>query len=118
MKIVIKVTKSFERQAKPLLKKYPSLQDELLLLQDKLNENPKYGISIGHNIYKIRLSVKSKGKGKSAGLRVISFLDSNIVGYFSYGEKSTILYLIAIYDKSETGSISNKSLRDFISKIS
>ncbi len=62
----------FKRDAKKLLKKFISLKDELFALETQLLENPRMGTLIHQNIYKIRLAVKSKGKGKSGGLRVIS----------------------------------------------
>ena len=79
MKVTVRVTKSFKRQAKPLLKKFLSLTDELLQLEKILTENPQSGTPLGHNCYKIRLAVKSKRKGKRGGLRAISHLDSDIV---------------------------------------
>ena len=79
MKVIVKITKSFKRQAKPLLKKYPA--KELLQLENELLENPKLGKPLGHDSYKIRVAVKSKGKGKSGGLRVISHLDTELVGF-------------------------------------
>ncbi len=36
-------------------------------------DNPTSGTSLGHNLYKIRLAIASKGKGKSGGARVITF---------------------------------------------
>lgn len=117
MKVIVKITKSFQRQAKPLLKKYPSLTKELLQLEKELSENPKLGKPIGHDSYKIRIAVKSKGKGKSGGLRVISHLDTELVGFIEQvGEKITV-NLISIYDKSETASITDKELKDFINSI-
>lgn len=74
MKVVIRVTESFKKQAKPLLKKFPSLHSELIKLENDLTKDPKMGKPLGHKCYKIRLSVKSKGKGKRGGLRVITFL--------------------------------------------
>lgn len=65
---------NFKREAKRLLKKYPSLKNELVVLQQQLLENPRMGIQIAENVYKIRLSVKSKGRGKSGGMRVITFV--------------------------------------------
>lgn len=117
MKVTIKVTKSFKSQAKPLLKKFPSLFDELQTLENKLIENPKLGISIGNNIYKIRLSSKSKGKGKSGGFRVISYLETEIIGLIDKNQDIISVYLISIYDKSETSSISIKELKDLIIKL-
>ena len=67
MKVTVKVTKSFKRLAKPLLKKYSSLNKELSKLQTDLVDNPQLGKPLGHNAFKIRLAVESKGKGKRGG---------------------------------------------------
>lgn len=37
MKVIVNVTKNFIAEARPLLKKYPSLKSELLLLQNRVN---------------------------------------------------------------------------------
>jgi hypothetical protein len=58
----------FRRDTKRLIKKYASLKSELIELQEQLMKNPKMGIRIHENTYKIRLAVKSKGqKRRSAG---------------------------------------------------
>ena len=54
------------------MKKFPSLKKELQALINELKEEPEKGTSIGHNCYKIRLAIASKGKGKSGGARVIT----------------------------------------------
>ena len=74
MKCNILATNSFSRVAKKLFKKYVSLKIELKELESQLIKNPRLGIKIHENIYKIRIAVKSKGKGKSGGLSVITFL--------------------------------------------
>jgi hypothetical protein len=53
--------------------------------------DPQQGTSLGHNAYKIRLAVRSKGKGKSGGMRIITFVIS----------RQREVYLLWIYDKSE-----------------
>ena len=62
---------------------------------------------MGHNTYKIRISIQSKGKGKSGGARIISFV-------VKVDEE---VYLLAIYDKSEIESISDKNISEMINKI-
>jgi len=62
----------FEKQAKRLIKKYASLRKELLELVQELKENPEQGTAIGKGCFKIRISIASKGKGKSGGARVIT----------------------------------------------
>ena len=89
MKVIVNVTKSFKRLAKPLLKKYSSLNKELSKLENDLIDNPQLGKPLGHNAFKIRLAS--------------DFL--------------LIVTLIAIYDKSETASISDKELSNLINRI-
>ena len=80
VRVRVLVTKSFKAAVKPLLKKYPSLSGDLLKLEKELSENPKQGTSLGHGAYKIRLKISSKGKGKSGGARVISLVESVLIG--------------------------------------
>ncbi|MGI4804412.1 MAG: type II toxin-antitoxin system RelE/ParE family toxin [Janthinobacterium lividum] len=90
-----------------MIKKYPSLRNELLELVFELKENPEQGDSIGNNCYKIRLAIASKGKGKSGGARAII----NIV------VAENDVYLLTIYDKSEKENISPKELQDLLKDI-
>jgi hypothetical protein len=47
MKAIVRVSTSFKRLAKPLLKKYSSLKDELFALENELSENPRFGEPLG-----------------------------------------------------------------------
>lgn len=100
-------TDHFKKAAKRLVKKFPSLKEELAELQTTLQETPETGTPLGNNTYKIRLAVQSKGKGKSGGTRVITYVvtDDNEV------------YLLTIFDKSEFDSISKKTLKTIIDTI-
>ncbi len=82
-----------------------------------MKDNPRSGISLGQDSYKIRLAVKSKKKGKSGGLRIISHLDTEIIGVIETEDDNIIVNLISIYYKSETASISDKELRDLITGL-
>lgn len=97
-------TEPFEKKAKKLIKKYASFQNELRELTDRLTQYPEQGTPLGNNCYKIRLAIHSKGKGKSGGARVITFLRT----------ATKRIYLIDIYDKSEQASINNKDLKFLI----
>ncbi len=110
MKCEVRTTKNFERSAKPLLKKYKSLKKELLKLESELKAQPETGISLGHNVYKIRLAIKSKGKGKSGGARVITYLEVET----AIDEETKTLYLLTIYDKSKIDSISQEEINRLI----
>ena len=101
MNYKVETTPPFEKQAKKLAKKYPSLKNDLLQLIESLETTPTQGTPLGHNFYKIRVAVKSKAKGKSGGARVITFV--KII--------NEIVYLASVYDKSEQATISDKELK-------
>ena len=61
----------FKKEAKRLIKKFPSLKQELLELNEVLTEQPTTGTPLGNDTYKIRIAIKSKGKGKSGGARTL-----------------------------------------------
>ena len=107
MSFSIKTIPVFERQAKRLVKKYPSLKDELIELVKVLKAKPKSGVCIGHSCYKIRLAIASKGKGKSGGARVVTYV---------WVEGQTV-YLISIYDKQVKDSISDKEIIELLGNI-
>lgn len=109
---------SFSRDAKRLSKKYASLKGELQNLQSDLLQNPRSGTLIRENTYKIRLAVKSKGKGKSGGLRIITHVfEIEIELNENEKEQRTIIVLVAIYDKSEMNNLPDKELRELIEGI-
>ena len=100
-------TRIFLKKSKKLLKKYVSLKEELKELFEELAKNPFLGTSLGDNCYKIRLAVKSKGKGKSGGIRVITYLIN----------ENEEVYTIDIYDKSERDTVNDKELNQMIEKL-
>ena len=86
----------------------------MLKLEEELTENPKQGTSLGHNAYKLRLKISSKGKGKSGGARVISLVETILIGEVQIAEENITVNLITIYDKADTANISDKELKDLI----
>jgi hypothetical protein len=97
----------FDKQAKRLVKKYPSLKSEIAFLAQSLSSDPIQGTSLKNNFYKIRLSIRSKGKGKSGGARVITYV--KII--------NETIYLVSIYDKSERETISDQELDSIFKSI-
>jgi mRNA-degrading endonuclease RelE of RelBE toxin-antitoxin system len=97
----------FKKEAKRLVKKYPSLKQELIQLNKALIVNPTLGTSLGNNAYKIRVAIKSKGAGKSGGARVITYIVT----------EDKEIYLLTIYDKAEFGTVDDKTLRRIINTI-
>jgi mRNA-degrading endonuclease RelE of RelBE toxin-antitoxin system len=70
----IEITDNFKKEAKKLIKKYASLKNEIAELGIELAKNPTLGTPLGNDVYKIRLAIASKNKGKSGGARVLSFV--------------------------------------------
>ncbi len=101
MSFEVIATVPFERKLKRLTKKYKSLKADLAPVINSLGSNPTLGTSLGKNCYKIRIPISSKGKGKSGGARIISYV--RIV--------KKIVFLLDIYDKSEQSSISDRELQ-------
>ncbi len=95
MKYNVLLTPDFKKHFKKLLKKYPSLKNDLTKLIEILELDFEAGISLGNSLFKIRLAIESKNKGKSGGARVI---------YFFVSEDNEI-YLIHIFDKSDLANI-------------
>ncbi|EOR96366.1 hypothetical protein ADIARSV_0443 [Arcticibacter svalbardensis MN12-7] len=54
MSYSIELSENFKKEAKRLIKKYPSLKSELAELFTDLEENPTLGTPLGNDIYKIR----------------------------------------------------------------
>lgn len=104
MSYKVELSDNFKKEAKKLIKKYPSLKSELNNLFELLKEQPTLGTPLGNDLYKIRLAIASKNKGKSGGARVMSFvkvLDTSVL-------------LFSIYDKSDKESISDKEIQSLI----
>ena len=74
MSFEIIATHPFERKLKRLAKKYKSLPADLSTIFDELENNPTLGVPLGKDCYKIRVAISSKGKGKSGGARMITFV--------------------------------------------
>jgi len=101
---------TFIKKAKIYKKKHNSIVDELRELEMNLLKNPQQGNDLGAGLYKIRLAVKSKGKGKSGGYRIITYLISN-------QEEGYRINMLTIYDKSEESSIDKKVLLQIIKSL-
>src|SRR5580658_2103916 len=111
--VVIRPSRYFDGEVKRLSKKYPSLKQDLANLNVTLLAQPRTGTDLGNGIYKIRLKITSKGRGKSAGGRVITQVKTEIVGMVENNKVN----LITIYDKSEIGSISKQEIVSLIKKM-
>ena len=106
MSFSIKTSKTFEKELKKLVRKYPSLKNEFTQFVTQLESNPATGTPLGNNLYKIRLAMASKGKGKSGGARVITYVQTD--------DKTIVL--LSIYNKGDKDSISDKEIRELLNK--
>lgn len=115
MSCEIKLTRSFQRAAKRLAKKHRSLGSDLKLLIEVLKLDPYAGVLIRPNVYKLRMAISSKGKGKSGGARVITYVVAN--------EKTTTddarvtVNLITIYDKATVATLSDRTLDELVASF-
>lgn len=104
MSYSVELSSNFKKEAKKLIKKYPSLKIELVKLFLELEQNPTLGIPLGDNIYKIRLAIASKNKGKSGGARVLSFVKVT----------DTRVLLFSIYNKGEIDNLTENEIKALI----
>lgn len=74
---------------------------------NELLEDPRQGSSLGKGCYKVRMSIASKGKGKSGGARVITCV--RVVG--------EVVWLLTMYDKSDQADISDKELAVLVAHV-
>ncbi len=100
-------TPDFKKHFKKLYKKYPSLRDDLRELTNILANNPKTGISMGHGLFKVRMSIRSKDRGKSGGARIITYIVT----------ENKEVYLIYIYDKSRLENITKQQIEKLLKKV-
>lgn len=100
-------TPPFEKELKHLAKKHSSLKKDIGELLLALEQNPRMGTPLGNDCYKIRMAISSKGKGKSGGARIITYVQ--VV--------ETNIFLLAIYDKSEAANISDTDLKERLKRI-
>ena len=107
MKIVVYYTPSFNKRYKRYKKIYQSIDDDLNLFLENMPDNVP--VDLGGGIYKYRLLVKSKNKGKSGGFRIIT-LEILVT------ENDKDVTLISIYDKSEIASISKVKIIEILKR--
>ncbi len=98
---------TFRREAKKLIRKYPSLKKELEQLIENLSTDPTQGTSLGKNCYKLRLAIASKNTGKSGGARIITHI---VVA-------EDTVYLLSIYDKSDKDTLTDKQIIELLDSI-
>jgi len=100
----IKFLDNFLKEVKQLKKSNKDILKDIMFLEKQLKQNPTLGISLGYQMYKIRLANSSKHRGKRGGFRVITY----------YVGENSIVYLASIYDKTEIENISIGELKKIV----
>ena len=90
--------KTFLVEAKRLKKRYRSFNDNLEDFKKSLQENPFQGTELSPGIRKFRMSITSKGRGKSGSARVIT---ANAI----IAEHEGRIALLTIYDKEDAFTV-------------
>ena len=103
-------TPDFARSLKLLVKRHKSLKQDMFVFVESLKENPLQGKELAPNIRKVRLTITTKGKGKSGGARVITYV-------MAVSEKEGRVYLIEIYDKADYDTVDVAVIKKMIAEL-
>ncbi len=109
MKYKTEILATFKKEFKRLLKRYPSLIEDVKTLRQNLEAFPDLGTDLGGGLRKVRMRITSKGKGKSGGARVITLT-------VIISTEETEIDLLYIYDKAERSTISRKEIDELLTK--
>lgn len=110
MSFRINVTSDFAKAVKRLNRKYPSFKKDYADFLESIRQNPFQGVELYPGIRKIRMQIKSKGKGKSGGARAITF---NVL----IDDKRGDIYLLLLYDKEEFSTVDVNVVREIIREM-
>lgn len=110
MSYIVKLTTRFKKTYKKLSKKYHSLEEDVDNVVSQLTSNPFIGADLGNGVRKVRMAISDKGKGKSGGARIITYVVKT-------DEESGLVTLLTIYDKNEQETISQKEISALLTEI-
>lgn len=94
----------FKKQLKPYAKKHHGFVKDLLKTLHSFDE--RQADSLGHQLYKVRMGLSDRGRGKSGGFRVIIF----------FRQKQMIIPL-TLHAKSEQANMEKKEINDHYEQI-
>jgi len=100
----VRFSTDFQRAFKRLKKRYRSLPQDFSELLLSLQNNPWQGVELYDGMRKVRIAFSSKGRGKSAGGRVIIRLTID----------DTCLSFLYMYDKADMPNVSDAYLDEII----
>lgn len=98
----------FERELRRLAERYHSMKGDYASFLNGLKANSLMGVDMGGEIRNVQMAITSKGRGKSAGARAITY---NIITHTTQEGR---VVLVTIYDKSEQ---TNVTKREIVSRL-
>ena len=101
----------FERRAKSLAKKYRSFVRDYEEFLDSLSKNPFQGTSLGMGVYKTRMAISSKGKGRSGGARVLTY---NVT---KTAPEEIVVTFLTVFDKTEMENVSDSYIKSLVKEV-
>lgn len=72
MKYNVVLHENFNKEFKTLQKKFPSLKKDFTLILDELEKELTLASDLGGGFKKIRINIKSKGRGSRGGGRIVT----------------------------------------------
>ena len=104
--VEVNLTPQFRKDLKNLAKRYRSIRKDLEPLIAELQSGKTPGErlqGLNYQVFKVRLKNSDIQKGKSAGYRVIYYLQTQ-----------TVVVLVTIYSKSDLSDVSNQIIEQAI----
>ena len=98
MNYKIEIDKEFSKEFKTLLKKFPSLKSDFQNILDNIEKELNLADDLGNGFKKIRINIKSKGKGTSGGGKIITY--ETIIAI-----DNKLVLFVSIYNKGDCDSI-------------
>jgi mRNA-degrading endonuclease RelE of RelBE toxin-antitoxin system len=89
-------TDDFDKEIKNLKKKYPSIKSDFKKILDNLENELALADDLGNGFKKIRIDIKSKGKGARGGGRIITY--ETIIAVDNKSILFTLIYNKGDYD--------------------
>ena len=108
--IQVELSETFVRRIRTLKKRYRNIRKDIEPIIQQLGEGEVLGDRISGveaAVYKVRLRNRDIQKGKSAGYRLIYYL-----------QLETKIILLTIYSKSDQSDISDKDIREILGDYS
>jgi hypothetical protein len=97
-------TPTFLDEANIMAQKYLNIRADFHALRDQFRIDPiKGNKALGGDLYKVRMAISDKNKGKSAGARVI----------IKVYESDRKIYVLSVYDKSVQENLVESTLNFF-----